>query len=74
MPDLVISMHRECWETFRGALGGDLSGHVSQEAGRHGFPPTLEKLRRELLAYEGAPGVIRWGGLRGSYIKSRRKV
>ena len=47
---------------FRGALGGDLSGHVSQEAGRHGFPPTLEKLRRELLAYEGAPGVIRWGG------------
>lgn len=29
------------------------------------FPRTLEKLKYELLAYEGAPRVIRWGGCEG---------
>lgn len=60
-PALVTILRREWWEIFRCVLGGNLSGHVSQEPGHNVLPPTLEKLKYELLAYEGAPVAIRWG-------------
>lgn len=70
---LVTILQTELWEIFRGVLGVNLSGHVSQELGHNVFSPTLEKVKYELLAYEGAPRAIRWGGWWVSYIKSWRE-